>query len=170
MQYISQGSVATQLRCDQTFDADIVSNLLPSQRVKENAKIHRESKKQDRKLLLITSPNRFSKFSKFFRCRLSGKFATNSCLNILLHFKCVDTLLCSKNRNAREVIKTNCHVKTVWKYCLVKNIHYLIHWQKYVYTSHTKSHYPTVHNCCNKEKYVAAKCRTWPAVGQLRMA
>ena len=43
--------------------------------------IHRESKKQDTKLMPITSPN-VNRFSKFFTGRLGGKFATNSHSNI----------------------------------------------------------------------------------------
>ena len=46
--------------------------------------------------------------------RLIGKFATNSYLNIPPHLKRVATLpceICSKNRNAQEVIEANCHVK-----------------------------------------------------------
>ena len=56
--------------------------------------LHRESKKQDTKLLAITSLTiiRFSK--KIFTSRLGSKFATNSCLNIPSHFKDVATLRC----------------------------------------------------------------------------
>jgi len=49
-----------------------------------------ESKKQDTKLLAITS----SDFQKFFTGGLGSKFATNSCLNIPPRFKHVATLPC----------------------------------------------------------------------------
>ena len=55
--------------------------------------IHRESKKQDTKLLAITSLT-IIRFSKFFTTRLGSKFATNSCLNIPPRFKHVATLPC----------------------------------------------------------------------------
>jgi len=55
--------------------------------------IHLESKKQDTKLLAITSLN-IIRFSKFFTSRLGSKFATNSCLNIPPRFKHVATLPC----------------------------------------------------------------------------
>ena len=53
-------------------------------------------------------------FQNSFTGRLTGKFATNSYLNILSHLKRVATLvkyLCSKNRFAQEVIEANCHVR-----------------------------------------------------------
>ena len=54
-------------------------------------------------------------FPNSFTDRLSGKFATNACLNIPPHLNCVATLPCEistfKNRNAQEVIEANCHVK-----------------------------------------------------------
>jgi len=54
-------------------------------------------------------------FQNSFTARLTGKFATKSCLNIPPHLKRVATLpceiLCSKNRNAQEVIEANCHVR-----------------------------------------------------------
>ena len=50
-------------------------------------------KKQDTKLLPITSPN-VNRFSKFFTGRLTSKFATNSYLNIPPHLKRVTTLPC----------------------------------------------------------------------------
>jgi len=54
-------------------------------------------------------------FQNSFTDGLNGKFATNSCLNIPPHLKRVATLplkyLCSKNRNAQEVIEANCHVR-----------------------------------------------------------
>ena len=54
-------------------------------------------------------------FQKFFTGRLTGKFATNSYLNIPPHLKRVATLPCDiyfqKNRNAQEVIEANCHVR-----------------------------------------------------------
>jgi len=55
-------------------------------------------------------------FQNSFTGRLSGKFATNSYLNIPPHLKRVATLpcvkyLCSKNRSAQEVIEANCHVR-----------------------------------------------------------
>ena len=46
-----------------------------------NSTIHRESKKQDIKLLPITSPN-MNRFSNFFTDELGSKFKRNSCLNI----------------------------------------------------------------------------------------
>ena len=49
-------------------------------------------KKQDT-TLAHNFPN-INRFSKFFRCRLSGKFATNSRLNIPPHLKYVATLPC----------------------------------------------------------------------------
>ena len=56
--------------------------------------MHRESKKQDTKLLPITSPNinRFSKF--FFTSRLRRKSVTKQYLNTPPHPKCVATLPC----------------------------------------------------------------------------
>jgi len=53
--------------------------------------MHRESKKQDTKLLALTSLT-IIQFSKFFTSRLGGKFATNLCLNIPPRFKHVATL------------------------------------------------------------------------------
>jgi len=54
-------------------------------------------------------------FQNSFTGRLTGKFATNSYLNIPPHLKRVTTPLvkyiCSKNRNAQEVIEANCHVR-----------------------------------------------------------
>ena len=55
--------------------------------------VHRESKKQDTKLLAITSLN-IIRFSIFFSSRLGSKFATNSCLNIPPRFKHVATVPC----------------------------------------------------------------------------
>ena len=55
--------------------------------------IHRESKKQDTKLLAITSLI-ISDFQNFFTSRLCNKFATNSCLNSPPRFKHVATLPC----------------------------------------------------------------------------
>ena len=49
-------------------------------------------KKQDTKLLPKTSPN-INRFSNFFASRLSGKFATKSCLNIPPHLKYWNMLL-----------------------------------------------------------------------------
>ena len=47
--------------------------------------------------------------------RLTGKFATNSYLNIPPHLKRVAALPCEismlKNRNAPEVIEANCYVR-----------------------------------------------------------
>jgi len=55
---------------------------------------HRELKKQDTKLLPITLPN-INRFSKFYTTgRLSGKFATNSYLNIPPNLKCLASLPC----------------------------------------------------------------------------
>jgi len=56
-------------------------------------KLHRESKKQDTKLLAITSLN-IIRFSKFFTTRLGSKFATNSCSIIAPRFKHVAILPC----------------------------------------------------------------------------
>jgi len=50
-------------------------------------------KKQDTKLLPITYPNT-NRFSYFFAGRLSGKFATDWCLNIPPHLTYVATLPC----------------------------------------------------------------------------
>ena len=54
-------------------------------------------------------------FQNSFTGRLTGKFATNSYLNIPSHLKRVATLPCKismfKNRSAQEVIEANCHVK-----------------------------------------------------------
>ena len=54
-------------------------------------------------------------FQNSFTGRLTGKFATNSYLNILAHLKRVATLPCEismfKKRNAQEVIEANCHVR-----------------------------------------------------------
>jgi len=49
-------------------------------------------------------------FQNFITGRLSGKLATKSYLNIPLHLKRVK-YLCSKNRNAQEVMEANCHVR-----------------------------------------------------------
>ena len=63
-------------------------------------------------------------FQNSFTDRLSGKFATNACLNIPPHLKYVATLPSKistfKNHSAQEVIEANCHVrlshsKTVFK-------------------------------------------------------
>ena len=56
-------------------------------------KLHCVSKKQDTKLLPITSPN-VNRFSKFFHWQFPGKFATNTYLNIPPHLKYVATLPC----------------------------------------------------------------------------
>jgi len=54
-------------------------------------------------------------FQTFFAARPTGKFATNSYLNIPPHLKRVATLPCEismfKNRYAQEVIEANCHVR-----------------------------------------------------------
>ena len=64
-------------------------------------------------------------FQNSFIVRLSGKFATNSYLNIPPYLSYVATLPCEismfKNRHVLEVIEANCHVrlghsKTVLKY------------------------------------------------------
>ena len=65
-------------------------------------------------------------FQNSFTGRLSGKFATKSYLNIPPHLNVslhyLVKYLCSKNRNAQEVIEANCNVrlrplkKTVLKY------------------------------------------------------
>ena len=59
-----------------------------------SASLHRESKKQDTKLLAITSLN-INRFSKFFSSRLGSKFGTNACLNIPPGFTYVATLPCA---------------------------------------------------------------------------
>ena len=69
-------------------------------------------------------------FRNSFAIRLSGKFATNSYLNIPPHLKCVVTLPCKismfKNRHDQEAIEANCrgrlcHSKNCFnKICLVK--------------------------------------------------
>ena len=57
--------------------------------------VHRESKKQDTKLLAITSPTiSLSDFQNFFTIGLGSKFATNSCITIPPRFKHVATLPC----------------------------------------------------------------------------
>ena len=55
--------------------------------------LHRESKKQDTKLLAITSPT-IIRFSNFYTSGLGSKFATNSYLNVPPRFKHVATLPC----------------------------------------------------------------------------
>jgi len=54
-------------------------------------------------------------YQNSFTGRLTGKFATNSYLNIPPHLKVslhyLVKYLCSKNRNAQEVIEANCHVR-----------------------------------------------------------
>ena len=54
-------------------------------------------------------------FQNSFTGRLTGKFSTNSYLNIPPHLIRVTTLPCEismlKNRNAQEVIEANCHVR-----------------------------------------------------------
>ena len=57
------------------------------------SELHRESKKQDTKLLAITSLT-IIRFSKFYQYRFGSKFATDSCLNIPPRFKYVVTLPC----------------------------------------------------------------------------
>ena len=61
--------------------ADFNPLHLHSTQIFGTRKLHRESKKQDTKLLAITSPT-IIRFSIFFTSRLGSKFATNSCLNI----------------------------------------------------------------------------------------
>jgi len=58
-----------------------------------SVRLHCESKKQDTKLLPTTSPN-INRFSVFLAHRLSGKFATNSYLNIPPYRKYVATTPC----------------------------------------------------------------------------
>ena len=66
---------------------------------------------KDTKLLPITSPN-VDRLSKFFHCRLSGKFATNLYLNVPPHLNYVAPhlvkYLCLKNRHTQEVIEATC--------------------------------------------------------------
>ena len=68
-------------------------------------------------------------FQNSFADRLSGKFKTNSHLNIPPHLKCVATLPCEismfKQRHAQEVNESNCRVRL--KYLSGKKIRYLIH-------------------------------------------
>ena len=81
-------------------------------------------KKQDTKLLPITSPN-VNRFSQFFYW-LTGKFATNSYLNIPPHLKGVATLpweismikksQCSRSNWSKLPCKTSPTQKTVLKY------------------------------------------------------
>jgi len=56
--------------------------------------LHRESKKQDTKLLPITSLKMLTDFQTSFADKLNGKFATNSYLNIPPHLKYVATVPC----------------------------------------------------------------------------
>ena len=54
--------------------------------------VHRESKKTRHQTLSHNFANYYPIFNFFFTCRLSSKFATNSCLNIPPRFKHVATL------------------------------------------------------------------------------
>ena len=62
-------------------------------------------------------PQMLTDLQNSFTDRLSGKFATNSYLNIPPHPKCVATLPCEismfKNRHTQEVIEANCHVRLI---------------------------------------------------------
>ena len=75
--------------------------------------------------------------------------------------------LCSKSKWSKLPCKTQ-PLKNFWNFCLEK---YLL----FNLVTKRRSHQPyklplsTVHNCCNKEKDVAAKIRT-SVVGQLLMA
>ena len=112
-------------------------------------------------------------FLNSFTGRLSGKFATNTYtyLNIPPHINYVATLPCEISMFKKSLCSRSKWSKLPCKTQPLKNVKYLL------FNSVTKrrSHQPyklplsTVHNCCNKEKDVAAKCRT-SVVGQSLMA
>ena len=92
------------------------------------------SQKQDIKLFPYL-PQILNDFQNYFTDRLSGKFATNSCLDIhctltvSLHY--LVKYLCSKSRHAQQVIEANCHLrfnhskkllKYLVKYSLVNSV------------------------------------------------
>ena len=115
-------------------------------------------------------------FLNSFTGRLSGKFATNTYtyLNIPSHINYVATLPCEISMFKKSLCsrskwsKLPCRIqplKNLWNFCLVK---YLL------FNSVTKrrSHQPyklPLSTISNKEKDVAAKCRT-SVVGQSLMA
>ena len=115
-------------------------------------------------------------FLNSFTGRLSGKFATNTYtyLNIPPHINYVATLPCEISMFKKSLCsrskwsKLPCRIqplKNLWNFCLVK---YLL------FNSVTKrrSHQPyklPLSTISNKEKDVAAKCRT-SVVGQSLMA
>ena len=123
---------------------------------------HLESKKQDSKLLPITSPN---------VNRLSSKFAAKSYLNILpLYTLPYEISLFQKSPYSRSNwSKQPCKIyprkKTVLKHFSGKI--FILYFNS---LTKRRSHQPlksplsTVHNCCNKETDVAGKCRTCLAV------
>jgi len=74
--------------------------------------------------------------------------------------------LCSKNRHAQEVIESKWHERLSHSKAVLKYLSELIDQQEHVYIGHIKISLSTVHNCCNKEKNVAATCRTRSAIGQ----
>jgi len=136
-------------------------------------------KKWDAMVMSVISPNvyRFSK--KKFTVRIDSKFAIKlylkipPCHNHAVHY--LVKYLCSKNRRAQEVSAAKCLVdlatqKNCFKIFVWWNKQYLFLWQKDVHISHIKNCMTNVHNCCNKENDVAAKCYTWSAVGQSLMA
>jgi len=71
---------------------------------------------------------------------------------------------CSKNRHAQRISAAKCRVKLSHSKT-VKNIwwnkQYLVPWKKAFTSAILKIAWPTVHNFCNKEKDVAAKCRRY---------
>ena len=77
--------------------------------------IHCVSKKNKTANSCPLLPQMLTDFQNSFTGRLTGKFETNSCLNIhhtlnvSLHY--LVKYLCSKNRNAQGVIEANCHVR-----------------------------------------------------------
>jgi len=73
-------------------DPSKVEMIVPMSR-RDRYKYTVSQKKQYTKLLPISSPN-INRFSIFFADRLIGKFATNLCLCIPPHLKCVATLPC----------------------------------------------------------------------------
>ena len=83
----------TSNRCSQTGQAYISVLSVYTRCKRVRLFTYCESKKQDTKLLPITSPN-VNRFKNSFTDRLSGKFAINACLNIPEYHKYVATLPC----------------------------------------------------------------------------
>ena len=76
-------------------------------------KLHRESKKQDTKLLPVTSVKRFSKFflsltDSVVNLQQNNIEVFQRTAAMSLHY--VVKYMCSKNRHAQEVIEANCHL------------------------------------------------------------